>query len=213
MSRPAPLRAVRSATLLAALAALLGCAARPPEQVLAVAPGRPADPPAARPAAGSVAAAVARPVAAPTDAAAHGVAVSGAASGAAPTAPAEPGASRSAFTGCLLAADEASAARFPPPPVTRVAGDPSVKVTAAPGGALVEHTLTHACCLRATVTTRLIGRTAAVLEQLGGEACRCRCGSTIRTAVALPPGTFTVTVDLEDSGGVHRVSEQPVTVR
>jgi hypothetical protein len=126
--------------------------------------------------------------------------------------PASPGASRSAVSGCLTAATEADAGRFPAPPVTRDAA-PAVTVTAVPGGALVVHELTHACCLRSQVTSSIAGARAVVRETLSGTPCRCMCGSTLRTAVALPPGTWTVAVELETGGEVRLVSERPVTVR
>jgi len=122
------------------------------------------------------------------------------------------GASRSAFAGCLLAANETEAGRFPPPPALRSAG-PEVTVAPTVGGALVTHELTHACCLKGGVTTRLEGRVAIVRERLAGIPCRCRCASTLRTAVALPPGRWTVAVELEEAGGARRVHEQPIEIR
>ena len=119
--------------------------------------------------------------------------------------------SRTAFSGCLLAASEAEAASHPPPPVTRAAG-PVARITAVPGGVSVEHPLTHACCLTGAVTTRLEGRTAVVTERLSGVACRCRCGSTIRTELSLAPGAWTVAVDLDEGGGPKRVAQSEVVV-
>jgi len=133
--------------------------------------------------------------------------------GAAPVPPAEVGASRTEAQGCLAVASEAEAARFPPPPVTRAPGPPPVRMTPVAGGVLVEHTLTHACCLKAVVTSHAERGTATVSESLMGNPCRCRCGSTLRTAVALPPGRWTLALDVTDSGGTHRVIEQDVEVR
>lgn len=126
--------------------------------------------------------------------------------------PGDLGTSRSVLSGCLLAASEAEAGRFPPPPALRSAGP---KVTLAPvaGGALVSHELEHACCLKGEVATRLEGRTAIVRERLLGTPCRCRCASTLRTAVALAPGRWTVAVEVEEAGAVRRVHEQPFDVR
>jgi hypothetical protein len=126
--------------------------------------------------------------------------------------PAEAGASRTSVSGCLTAATESEGSRFPAPPVSRNP-TPPVTVTAVPGGALVVHDLTHACCLRSQVTSSLDGRRAVVRETLTGTPCRCMCGSSLRTAVALPPGAWTVAVELETGGQVRLVSELPVTVR
>jgi hypothetical protein len=120
--------------------------------------------------------------------------------------------SRAVFSGCLLATNEAEAAHHPPPPVTRSQG-PAARITAMPGGVTVEHPLTHACCLTGAVTTRLEGRTAVVSEKLAGTACRCRCGSTIRTEVTLAPGAWTVIVELDDGSGPQRVAQLDVSVR
>jgi len=169
--------------LLAAL--LTGCAAAPSPAASPAAP--PAAPLASSPPGGSAQAAP--PPAAPS------------------TAPH----SRTAFSGCLLAANEADAAKHPPPPVTRAAG-PVARITAVPGGVSVEHPLTHACCLTGAVTTRLEGRTAVVTERLSGVACRCRCGSTIRTELSLAPGAWTVAVDLDEGGGPKRVAQSEVVV-
>jgi hypothetical protein len=52
-----------------------------------------------------------------------------------------------------------------------------------------------------------------VRETLTGNPCRCMCGSTLRTAVGLPPGAWTVVVELEIGGQVRPVAEIPVAVR
>jgi len=119
---------------------------------------------------------------------------------------------RTVFSGCLLAASEAEAAAHPAPPVTRSPG-PAARIGAIPGGVAVEHPLTHACCLTGAVTTRLEGRTAVVSERLSGTACRCRCGSTIRSELLLTPGPWTVVVELDDGNGPQRVASLDVTVK
>jgi hypothetical protein len=119
---------------------------------------------------------------------------------------------RAAFSGCLLAATEAEAAAHPAPPVTRALG-PAARITAIAGGVAVEHPLTHACCLTGAVTTRLEGRTVVVSEKLSGSACRCRCGSTIRSEFSLAPGGWTVVVELDEGNGPQRVASLDVTVK
>lgn len=214
---------MRSLLLLAAVAVLSACASRPPDagfvatpQGATVEPQRPATAPLADPPVAATAAIQEAPP--PTASVVHGSLAHGASSPEArgpslPTPPEEPGASRTAFEGCLLAANEADAARFPAPPATRTGGIPPVKVTLVQGGALVEHALTHACCLKAKVETHLAGRTAIVSEVLSGNPCRCRCGSTLRTAIALPSGTWTLVVDLEEGGVKKRVFQQEVRLQ
>jgi hypothetical protein len=152
-------------------------------------------------------------VAPPAGPVVHGALSHGPASAGAPLPPADAGGSRTTLSGCLLAADEAAAARFPPPPVTRTGGAAAVTLKAVAGGVLVEHSLSHACCLKAKVSTGLAGRTATVLTQLSGTPCRCMCGSTLRTAVSLPPGAWSVAVDLEEGGARHQVHRQEIQVR
>jgi hypothetical protein len=125
-----------------------------------------------------------------------------------------PGESRTAVQGCLAAAGEAEAARFPARPATRTLAPP-VTITAAAGGALVTHQLSHACCLRSAVTTRAEERTVVVLETLSGAPCRCMCSSTLRTQLGLSPGEWTVAVDLDMGAGqgARRLASQQVMVR
>jgi len=126
--------------------------------------------------------------------------------------PAAGPATKATFAGCLLASNEAEAAKHPAAPVTRSAPAPTARFSALAGGVTVEHPLTHACCLTAAVTTRLDGRTAVVTERLSGNPCRCRCDSTIRTELSLPPGGWTVAIELVDDSGARRVAQQDVTV-
>ncbi len=126
-----------------------------------------------------------------------------------PTPPAVAGESRAEVTGCAASATEADAQRFvsvtrglPPPP----------NIRAVRGGALVVHPLDHACCLKLVATSRLEGSTAIVRETLSGVPCRCQCGSTVTTAVALTPGSWTVAVEVDDAKGLRRVDQQQVEV-
>jgi hypothetical protein len=127
--------------------------------------------------------------------------------------PAAGPATKATFAGCLLASTEADAAKHPAAPVSRSAPAPTARFSAVAGGVTVEHPLTHACCLTAAVTTRLDGRTAVVTERLSGNPCRCRCDSTIRTELSLPPGGWTVAVELVEDSGTRRVAQQDVTVK
>jgi hypothetical protein len=121
------------------------------------------------------------------------------------------GTSRSTVTGCLAAATQAEAEQHLPPPVTRSTA-PAVTMTPFRGGVSVAHQLTHACCLKAQITTRIEGSSAVVLEKLTGSPCRCMCGSMLRTAIGLAPGHWTIAVDLEQDGRVEGVIVQAVDV-
>jgi len=124
-----------------------------------------------------------------------------------------PGEVHTAVEGCLAAGSEAEAARFPARPATRTLA-PTVTVAAVAGGAVVTHQVSHACCLRAEVTTRSEERTVTVLETLSGKACRCMCASTLRTRLGLAPGAWTVAVELDLGAGQgrRRLASQEVTV-
>ncbi len=125
--------------------------------------------------------------------------------------PLEPDALHSSVTGCLTARNAAEAARFPSPPVTR-SSVPAVTVRPVPGGAIVVHELAHACCLRGEVNTARSGRRVTVTERLTGKPCRCMCSSTLRTAVPLEPGRWTIEVEL-DQGRLRRLVTETVVVR
>ena len=124
--------------------------------------------------------------------------------------PSNVGETRMEVEGCLLAASEEGGARFPPPPVSRAGGPPHVTLQVVGGGVVLEHALAHACCLKVRTTAKLDAGHAVVTEELSGAACRCRCGSTIRTALRLPPGEWSVELELEESGTAKRQFQQTV---
>ncbi|MBF5042203.1 hypothetical protein FGE12_07325 [Aggregicoccus sp. 17bor-14] len=104
-----------------------------------------------------------------------------------------------AFAGCLAepTASAEAGSRFPPPaaaPTRRGAAEPAVQVSALGTGALVTHQLTHGCCLQGRVSSAIEGRTLTLTETLSGESCRCLCSSTVRAAVRLEPGQYTLKV-------------------
>lgn len=124
--------------------------------------------------------------------------------------PAGIGELRTNISGCAATATEQEAQAFvsttrglPPPPT----------IQAVQGGALITHPLDHTCCLKLAVTSRIEGeRSAVVRETLSGAPCRCRCSSTVKTALGLKPGLWTITIELEDTQGVRRVHEQNLEV-
>jgi hypothetical protein len=125
--------------------------------------------------------------------------------------PAELGRTRTVVTGCMAKGQKSSAD-------TRASrsssadGDEEVEVTKTPGGAIVTHHLSHNCCLKAQVSAKIEQEHVIVLEKLVGKPCRCRCKSTLKTAVGLAPGWWTVDVDVDVGGKVERVTAQMVSV-
>lgn len=123
--------------------------------------------------------------------------------------PTEHGQSRTLLAGCVAAPSRGTA------PATRSSGAPSPEVT--PGvsvqmlgsGIFVTHQLRHACCLNATITTKVEGDKIHIQEALAGKMCRCMCASTLKTAVGLKPGDYSLVVRLGDKS----VHEQKVSIR
>lgn len=129
--------------------------------------------------------------------------------------PEKPGESRTELSGCLAGGGtEADGSRYPPPPVSRSAPvAPKVRINSLAKGVIISHDLDHACCLKADVTTRLEAGRLTVLEKLSGTPCRCMCASTIRTAVGLAPGRYTLAIQVDEGSGPPKtVAEQPFTV-
>lgn len=113
--------------------------------------------------------------------------------------------------GCLAQPTRGSA--FPPPAQSRsLGGGSQVRVTPVPRGITLLHPLEHACCLTARAQAQVEGQSVTVIETLEGEPCRCRCGSTVRSAVALAPGTYTLHVVVREPGGERTLFEGPVSV-
>jgi hypothetical protein len=111
--------------------------------------------------------------------------------------PTTAGESSSEVAGCLAAASEADAAKFP---LSREAPAAPVTVSSLSNGLIITHELTHACCLKATVTSKLDKDEVTLREALFGTPCRCMCSSTLRTAVGLRAGLYRVHVVVEDNG-------------
>jgi hypothetical protein len=129
--------------------------------------------------------------------------------------PSTPGAAKVAVEGCLAQADtsEEAGSRFPVPPPTRGPAKANVAVEPLGKGILVVHELAHGCCLTADVKSSLEGRTVTLTETLSGKSCRCRCSSTVRAAVGLLPGDYTLKVVTHEPGNKHVAHEAPLTVR
>jgi len=129
------------------------------------------------------------------------------------TPPAKAGESAFELSGCLAApATEEAGARHPPPG-GRAPGAGAVRVSSLHGGALVVHELPHACCLRAAVRSSLDGAALVVTEELRGTPCRCTCRSEIRTAVAAPPGRYSLQVRVVSEGKAETAYSGPAAVR
>jgi hypothetical protein len=125
--------------------------------------------------------------------------------------PSEIGAFRSHVAGCAAApggtavADAAPARDLPAPEAVDAAGVAT--------GLIVTHGVPHACCLTAKTTVRVDGTRVTIVDALEGAACRCRCRSTVRTAVGLGPGTYDVAVETSEAGGVREAWRGPVRVQ
>jgi hypothetical protein len=124
--------------------------------------------------------------------------------------PATPGEYRTSVQGCLAGGKEAAKGTR-----SRRSGRQAdeIRVHALGTGIVVNHLLTHTCCLEASVTSTVEGNTVRIREELFGKPCRCMCRSTIRTAVALTPGDYRVQVDLFAHGESKRVHEEDVSVK
>ncbi len=130
----------------------------------------------------------------------------------APAAPSTLGQVGFASAGCATVASAEEGARFPARAPTR-SGAPTVSVTPVRGGASVKHEVTHACCLKAAAVSRVERRVVILTERLSGVPCRCLCGSTLTSSVALVPGDWKVAVDLDTNGSVERVGTFDVAVK
>ena len=125
--------------------------------------------------------------------------------------PATTGESRTEVSGCLAnpSAGESARTRSAPAPAPDTS---QVRVSPMAQGVLVAHDLSHACCLSAQVESRLEGTKLVVIERLTGMPCRCRCNSTLRTAVGLEPGTYELLLQVEEGGRTKVADERNFTV-
>lgn len=116
--------------------------------------------------------------------------------------PTTAGAAATELTGCLgLPPTAEQGERFPAPVALRSASAAgAMRVTALSSGLVVAHDLVHACCLRAQLSAAVQGDAVVVTEALSGTPCRCQCSSTLRTAVGLPAGRYTVELRLSAPG-------------
>lgn len=131
--------------------------------------------------------------------------------------PTKPGESLSQFEGCLAVATPSEKDGDAHPESTKSAtrggpAAPEVRITPTGGGLVIEHKLSHACCLTGAVETKVEGTQVTVTEKLTGDPCRCRCGSNLKTAVGLAPGTYDVKVEVDERGTKRGAHQQAVTV-
>lgn len=94
------------------------------------------------------------------------------------------------------------------------AGNYGVTVTTTGTGAIVTHHFNHLCCLEAEVSTSVEGGQVTIAEALSGDPCKCMCDSTVKTAVGLEPGSYTlVYTQRRDHEEPRTVAEQPIEIR
>jgi hypothetical protein len=118
--------------------------------------------------------------------------------------PDKPGESASEVLGCLSGDEHTlvTGARWPPPDPNRP--QEAVRVNPLSSGLLITHELAHPCCLRVKVSAAVSGGAVRVSETLEGAPCACRCASRLRTAVALAPGRYPVSVVVRGPGPGER---------
>jgi hypothetical protein len=124
------------------------------------------------------------------------------------TPPKKPGTTQFEVEGCA-AHPERGTKQAPP---GAMYSQTRLEVQPTDGGVIVVHELAHACCLKAKVTSQVQGQTATLREILSGRPCGCICSSTLRSALALEPGTYQVVVELERSKKVEKLHQQEVRV-
>jgi hypothetical protein len=76
-----------------------------------------------------------------------------------------------------------------------------VEATGMSTGLVLSHELAHLCCLSAKTSASVEQGKVLITETLSGVACRCRCASTLRTAVGLEKGSYSVEVKVVEPGG------------
>ena len=124
------------------------------------------------------------------------------------TPPGKPGTTRFEVEGCA-AHPERGTKQAPP---RAMYSQTRLEVQPTGGGLIVVHELAHACCLKAKVTSQVKGQTATLRETLSGRPCACICSSTLRSALALEPGTYQVVIELERSKKVEKLRQQEISV-
>jgi hypothetical protein len=77
---------------------------------------------------------------------------------------------------------------------------------------IIKHNITHNCCNKAKVNTKVMKHLVHVTEKLSGVSCRCKCSSTIKTIVPLAKGDYVVTVDLNQDGKVKKIHEAKISL-
>lgn len=122
--------------------------------------------------------------------------------------PAEAGAFNTKVEGCAATPEKE-------PEATRSAlPNESVVASAVATGVVLTHEVPHACCLKAKTTVEVKGDQVVVTDTLEGTACRCRCSSTLKTAVGLAKGSYTVEVKtVEPNAAARSAWSGPITVQ
>jgi hypothetical protein len=126
------------------------------------------------------------------------------------TPPSQPGQLRSEVSGCLALTSptEESAARYPALAPAEGGEGARVRINSLSKGLVVQHELSHACCLTATVEAWVEGTRVEVTEKLTGTPCGCTCSSSIRTAVGLGPGGYDLVLRVDTGEGPREVDQR-----
>ena len=120
--------------------------------------------------------------------------------------PLEAGAFNSSVSGCAAEPkrDEPATRSMPRPE--------KVDVTGVSTGVVLGHVLPHACCLTAATAVAVVGGKVTITETLSGTPCRCLCDSTLRTAVGLGKGSWSIEVRTVAPSGTRVAWTGDVTV-
>jgi hypothetical protein len=121
--------------------------------------------------------------------------------------PATAGEFRTAVAGCAATPDKE------PPASRAMPSEEKVEASGIATGLVLTHEVPHACCLAAATTVDVAGDKVTVTDTLSGTACRCMCSSSLRTAVGLKPGSYSVEVKTVVPGKTHSAWSGTVVVK
>ena len=121
--------------------------------------------------------------------------------------------SRSSFSGCLKNPDAANRSAKVASRGPNSEDREGVRVVYRKDNQMeVRHNITHNCCHKATVKTKIIGSTINITETFKGESCRCNCSSSITTLVPLAKGEYNLIITVNTNGDPKSVHSKKVTL-
>ncbi len=121
--------------------------------------------------------------------------------------PPETGGFRTSVAGCAATPDKE------PAETRALLPEEKVEASGIATGLVVTHEVPHACCLKATTTVDVAAQEVTITDSFDGTQCRCRCSSSLRTAVGLKPGSYAVEVKTVEPGKTHSAWSGTVVVQ